>query len=161
MTEITIKGYSRRSRKGNLVKVNSYKRRVGKKGVISPKKTSPVKEAATSTPTPGAEIKQNLVLKNLHVDVLGIKRLEEPVCLLMADVPKQKKSGRDESNVKRMIENLTRFPDINLNGQLPLLERLRKRKPTSLPALKTRSLVFLKNTVRRNINAIYNGYFIY
>lgn len=60
MTEITIKGYSRRSRKGNLVKVNSYKRRVGKKGVISPKKTSPVKEAATSAPTPGAEIKTKL-----------------------------------------------------------------------------------------------------
>lgn len=60
MTEITIKGYSRKSRKGNLVKVNSYKRRVGKKGVISPKRTNAQVKTTPTASAPGAELKAKL-----------------------------------------------------------------------------------------------------
>lgn len=39
MTEITIKGYTRKGKNGTMVSVKSYTRRVGKKGVRSPKRT--------------------------------------------------------------------------------------------------------------------------
>lgn len=45
MKEVTIKAYTRRSKSGKSVSVKGYTRRVGRKGVRSPKKTS-VEEGA-------------------------------------------------------------------------------------------------------------------
>lgn len=39
MKEITIKTHTRKSKNGKVVKVSSYSRRVGRKGVISPKRS--------------------------------------------------------------------------------------------------------------------------
>lgn len=49
MTETTIKAHTRRSKNGTLVKVRGYTRRVGRKGVKSPKKSK-------DSPQPGEEL---------------------------------------------------------------------------------------------------------
>lgn len=40
MTEVTIKAHTRRSKNGKTIQVHSYNRRIGRKGVHSPKKGS-------------------------------------------------------------------------------------------------------------------------
>lgn len=52
MNEISIKSYTRRSKNGKTVTVKGYTRRVGKKGIRSPKKSKEV--------NPGDELLQKL-----------------------------------------------------------------------------------------------------
>lgn len=55
MVEITIKAHTRRSKKGKTIQVRSYSRRVGRKGVHSPKRGSE---------KPGEEYERKVEAKN-------------------------------------------------------------------------------------------------
>lgn len=72
MTEVTIKAHTRRGKDGKVVQVHSYSRRVGKKGVHSPKRKKSGKSEKS-----GEELEKKVIEKKKKAPKLTPEELAE------------------------------------------------------------------------------------
>ena len=79
MAEVEIKAHTRRTKNGKVVKVNSYTRRVGRKGIRSPKKSktvSPGEEFEKKAEAASQPLSQEELRKRIEV-TKGFERAEK------------------------------------------------------------------------------------
>ena len=125
MKEVTIKAYSRRGKSGKTIQVRSYTRRVGHKGVKSPKrKDSPGEELEKKVEQKVEETKKTPTMTKEEIE--RRKKWEES----FARVEKERKNlGMTREQYSRyLLNNKNKKPTKSSVPEVPTRKEIQKKK---------------------------------
>lgn len=117
MAEVSIKAHTRRGKEGKVIQVRSYSRRVGRKGVHSPKREK--------SEQPGEELEKRIAEKEQPKKQLTQEELDERREVLeeLRNSTEQDSRGKQKRENRKTKSSRIKEP-LSVQGSLGILERV-------------------------------------